>query len=798
MQKIFLIPGNPDGAGIHEQYPIEAAAWIWSRDAPNGKPAFVRFGLKFTALSESFRIHVSGDQRYELKLDGKLISQGPDAGDALHWSFASYEIPLTPGEHTFEAVVWSLGEDAPLAHISHRPGFILAAEGAYAEKVSTGKAPWTAELLDGITFDEKRLLPGAHYIGSAAILDGAVYPWEPKNAKAAIITEPPLEDWCWKFGMRLSNRRVHPSSIPDQKSNIVNCGHIKAILTEAGTPGEAMLFPESATHNEDICEWDAVITDQKPLTIPENSSLAILWDLEEYYCGYPTLCVDGGSKASLTVEWAESLFETPEPVNGERTPRKGLRSAITDKYFVGFSDTFIPDGGKDRNWRNYWWRSGRYLLLRVKTQAEAITIKKWSIQETGLPLNFEGTLSTGDDSLSKLYKLCRRGLEMCAHETFVDCPYYEQLMYIGDGRLQALCLYATVKDSSLQRRVIDLLDWSRANQGGGWTTSRYPSRMDQIIPTFSLIWIAMLRDHLDWRGDTDFIRGKLSAVHAVLDRFAVYENDDDLLENLPCWQFIDWCSTWDAGFPPGAKDGVSSVINLLYAWTLNHAAYLESHLGEASRAEAFFKKRQIILQAVKERFWDTNKNIMADDENHTSFSQHGQVFALLNDCLNEQEQEIAFSAMQDPSLHQATVYFKHYLFACSFQQLKPDTYRKGLGDWWGMLEADAHTPWERPEPSRSDCHAWGSHPWFWGFTGLAGIQPASPGFAKVRIAPQPDGLDELNVSMPHPNGTITLELVFQSKGCEGQIILPRETEGTFIWKDAEIVLQSGKNIVELT
>ncbi|WOO39362.1 hypothetical protein [Rubellicoccus peritrichatus] len=797
MKKIFLTPGNPDAAGIHQQYPIEDAAWIWSEDDKPGTPTFARFSLTFTALTEPMKLHVSGDQRYELLLDGKLISRGPDAGDKWHWSFASYEIPLTAGEHTFEAIVWCLGNDAPLAHHSHAAGFILAGEGAYADLINTGKAPWKAEVLDGISFDEKRLLEGAHYIGSAAVFDGRDFPWEPKNPKSAIITEPPLEDWCWRYGMRLSDRRFQPSGLPDQKANEIRTGCVRAIVPEAGEAGEATFFPKAVTDDPAIATWNALLKREKSVTIPANSSLAVLWDLENYYCGYPALQTDGGNGAQLTVEWAESLFETAKAINGDRTPRKGQRSVIAEKYFVGFGDTFIPDGGKQRNWHNYWWRSGRYMLLRIKTYAEAVTIKDWSIQETRLPLNFEGQFSSSDESLPALFQLCQRGLEMCAHETFVDCPYYEQLMYIGDGRLQALCLYATVQDASLQRRALNLVDWSRATQGGGWTASRYPSRMDQIIPTFSLIWISMVRDHYDWRGEADFIKGKLPAVRAVLDRFADYKNERGLLEKIPCWQFVDWCSTWDTGYPPGAMDGVSSVINLLYAWTLQNAAYLESHLGDSLRADLLLQQREAILKEVHKCFWDTDKKMLADDEAHTSFSQHGQTFALLNDFLDEDEKDAAFNAMQDPSLHQATVYFRHYLFACSFQQMKPDTYFSSLGDWWGMLKADAHTPWERPEPSRSDCHAWGSHPWFWAFTGLAGIHPSAPEFAEVRIAPQPGSLNELSASMPHPKGTIKLSLTFEGAACRGKAILPETITGTFIWRGEEIALQGGENIVEI-
>ena len=38
-----------------------------------------------------------------------------------------------------------------------------------------------------------------------------------------------------------------------------------------------------------------------------------------------------------------------------------------------------------------------------------------------------------------------RTLEMCSHDTSMDCPYYERLNYVGDTRLQSLVAYAALE-----------------------------------------------------------------------------------------------------------------------------------------------------------------------------------------------------------------------------------------------------------------------------------------------------------------------------------------------------------------
>ena len=67
-----------------------------------------------------------------------------------------------------------------------------------------------------------------------------------------------------------------------------------------------------------------------------------------------------------------------------------------------------------------------------------------------------------------------RTARLCAVETYMDCPYYEQLQYIGDTRIQALVSLFNSGDDRLAKNAIDQLDQSRLPDGV--TLSRYPSR----------------------------------------------------------------------------------------------------------------------------------------------------------------------------------------------------------------------------------------------------------------------------------------------------------------------------------
>jgi hypothetical protein len=82
----------------------------------------------------------------------------------------------------------------------------------------------------------------------------------------------------------------------------------------------------------------------------------------------------------------------------------------------------------------------------------------------------------------------------------MDTPYYEQLQYVGDTRIQALISYSVPATTASPARP-SAFDQSRISEG--ITRSRYPSSLPQTIPTFSLLWIGMVHDYWIYRPTPD-------------------------------------------------------------------------------------------------------------------------------------------------------------------------------------------------------------------------------------------------------------------------------------------------------
>jgi hypothetical protein len=154
--------------------------------------------------------------------------------------------------------------------------------------------------------------------------------------------------------------------------------------------------------------------------------------------------------------------------------------------------------------------------------------------------------------------------------------------------------------------------------------------------------------------------------------------------------------------------------------------------------------------------------------------------------------------LADTSLTSATYYFKFYLHRAMKEAGLGHRYVEVLEPWREMLSQGLTTFAEEPVPTRSDSHAWSAHPNYQFLSLVAGIRPAAPGFAEVRVAPALGPLESIDASMPHPDGMIRVALERQGdRGLTGSVTLPDGLTGTFEWKGETLALEGGTQQISL-
>ena len=769
-------------AGINPRYTLDRAAWIWHPDAAAGQEAILWFENEFE-LGEPTELtfHVSADQRYELKLDGQLVSFGPDRCDVAHWSFATYRARLGAGKHRFEAIAAWIDGHAPDAQHSAGPGFAFAVEGPLGAKLDTGSGHWRVREVDGWTFEES---PMPWSVGSPQTIDAAkFFTADPRWAKPVVVQEPLTEG---VHGVMRHDRRLRPTRLPEQRRTLRQVGEVRAVVDPAKPFFRPITAEEIAAASE-AAGWNALLQKGEPLTVPARTKAAVLVDLGDYFTAFPVATLGGGRESRVTLTWSEALYETDAA--GKPTNGKGDRDEIAGKSFglrpdfPGYHDTFVNDGGTGRDFRTWWWRAGRYVMITVETADEPLVLERLALLETGYPLDDEGAFESSDPSLDATHPLMVRGMQTCSHEAFMDCPYYEQLMYVGDTRLEMLTSLLMERDPRLVMRCIELYDWSRTTWQWEMVAMRYPSQKPQASATYSLIWISMIRDLAFWRDEPEFIKERLLGMRSLLEHFRQLRGPSGLLEELPGWPFVDWVEGWLHGVAPDGRKGISSINNLHFVQALRHAAEVEDAFGDPVLAERNRALADELSAEIFRRFWVADRSLLADDEAHRHFSEHAQCLALLNGALSPAQAEACFeSLISADDLARTTIYFSFYLFETFKQHDRGDLIVERMDFWKELVAKGLKTPVEKPDPTRSDCHAWGSHPLFHGRASLFGLRPAAPGFAKVEIAPSPGDLTSLKVRAPHPLGFVEGDLQFEGSRLTGTVALPEGVEGEFVWR----------------
>ena len=745
-------------------------SWIASPEA--AVPYVCAFRRRFTLeVAQTIRIHVTADERYELYLDGARIGRGPERGDPRNWFFETYDLPLKAGEHVLAAKTWALGVLAPRSQMSVAPGFLLAPDDAsLMPLLGTGLAAWETRLLGGYTYQR----PFAHpffSIGWGTTLEAAEYPWGWERGKDDAAAWQPAQKGQPGATKDLRNRYPHtvhlltPATLPPLREEVRALGktrQVSAMETD---------FVEIPDHLEaEAADWDALLHHERTLTIPPHTFRRVIVDLEDYLCAYPEAILSGGRGAELAVRWAESLYLTPEG------REKGHRGEIEGKYFIGYGDVFRPDGAAPRAFDTLYWRSGRYLELRVRTGAESLVIERLALRETHYPLACDCEFSASDERLGAIFQVGLRTLRASAHDAFMDGPYCEQMMWAGDAVQNTLVAYMLTRDDRLTRKLLVLFNSSRLPNG--LTAARWPAKDFALLMPYCLLWIAILREFAYWRDDAAFVKSLMPGVRATVEAMFGFLNAEGLWEVGTGWNFTDWVTGWPSGIAPGADHGVSSVLNWQFVKTLEYAAQLEDAHGEPELAVRARRKAGELAQRLNVAFWDDARGLYVDDPTHASASEHAQIEALLSGALNPARQaRLANVLFTDADLTRTTISYSHYLFEACQSAGRVDALFERLHIWHDALAVGLLTTPESPEPTRSDCHAWGAHPIYHYFATLLGIRPAEPGFKSVRITPQLGPLDWGAGRLVHPCGEITMEIHRDHGGYRGKIHLPQETSG---------------------
>ena len=754
------------------------AQWISVPGEPQNAYGIYHFRKTFELPEqpERFVVHVSADNRYKLYVNGELASVGPARGDVFNWNFETVDLArwLKPGKNTLAAVVWNFAEMKPVAQVSfNQTGLIVQGNTAAEEAVNTNDS-WLCSHNDSYKPHQARVY-GYYAAGPGEQVDAAAYPWGWET--------PGFDDSAWnkaqagmtggaKGARDYPGRLLVPTPIPPMENRTERFAEVRrsdGVRIPEGFPGRA------AT-----------------VTVPAHTTAEILLDNDSLTTAYLSLLFSGGKGSQITVAYAEALYRDTQ------TFFKDDRNEVKNKQFLGYEDIVRPDGGNGRLYTTLWWRTWRYVKLTVTTQDEPLELQDIYGTFTAYPFERASSFAApGHEKLSRMLDIGWRTARLCANETYMDCPYYEQLQYFGDTRIQAMISLYNTRDPYMVRNALE--QGRQSIVADGITMSRYPSGLHQFISSFSLYWICTGYDYWRYRGDEEYLKTLLPAFRGVLSWYEGFLREDHSLGYIPHWFFADWASNFDGGEPIREKEGNSAFQDLLFVMGLDAMAEMEQAFGIPMYGERFRKMADAIRGTIRPKYWDENKGLFADTYDRRNYSQHVNVLAVLLGAVSGNEAKAVMErTLSDTTLTQATIYFRYYLNQALQKAGLGDRLLDNLKVWDDQMALGLTTWAEQPEPSRSDFHAWGASTNIEFFRIVLGIDSDGPGFSKVRIAPSLGKLKEASGSIPHPQGDVAVRYHVGKRGeLFAEISLPDAVEGTFVWKGETRPLRGGTQTINI-
>ena len=769
------------------------AEWISHPTAALREPGVFHFRrvLQLPRAPGRFVVHVSADNRFVLYVNGRRVGEGPARADLGHWRYETFDLAadLHAGENVIAAVVWNWGLIGPLAQQTDRTAFLMEGDTPAEAAANTGAA-WEVEQDGGSSF-VRREAHGFWFYWAAdppERLDGSRHDWgwrEPGAApgSAWVAASDAIREVIYPMAGRPESRALgfdftrwalEPDPLPPMEHTPVDAGTV--VRTDLDG---ARAFPAQA------------------VTVPAHRSVRILVDRRTMVSGYPELTVSGGKGATVRLTYTEALYDAQQ--------HRGDRGEVGDRSVLGQWDEFRPDGGQGRTFGPLSFRTWRFLEVRVEAADEPLRLDGLRVYFSAYPFTERASFRSDDPVLGQLWEICWRGARLGAHDTYMDTPYWEQLQYIFDTRIQALISYTVAGDDRLAQQALRAFGDSRLPEGV--TQSRYPSSLVQVIPSFSVEYVAMLHDYWMYRPDPAVVKELLPGTREVLAWFGRQLAPDGFLRKLRFTNGVDTPLEGAApGFPPTDAEGRSALVTLRYVQALRDAADLEDALGDRSVARGYRAQAGASAAAVYRRCWNPSRGLLADTPEQASFSQHGNLEGVLTDAIPPADQAAVMEKLIDAQVRPAGTtpsiaivsYPYQFLLARAVDRAGVgDRYLDLLGAWRRMVALGFTTVPESPDPGRSDTHAWTAHPLYDFLTIVAGIHPDAPGFARIRIEPRLGALKEVAADFPHPAGTVRVSYRREAGAVVAEVELPAGLPGTLVWRGHRYELQAGRQTLRL-
>ena len=709
-----------------------------------------------------YKIKVPADTRYIIYINGKRLGIGPCKTTVSNRIYEVYDIApfLVVGKNTIAASVLHQPNDSwGAVHFETGSTSMLStARGGFWVSDELGElqimtnSSWKClvdksyQFVDSIT---------SRYAGDMELVDGRL------KEKAWNSTN--YDDSFW----------LKPIEIADSEQVDFYGAVNNWILVERTIP---LLYEKPIKFKKVVKGADvlSILASGNPFKIDSDAEFTVELDVGELMTAYFNLDILDGCGAKIDILYSESYYDH---YSKEGVPLKGKRDNAKTGVLVGESDHYIAGEGK-QTYEPYFFRTFRFIRMKIKTASDPLIITAINLRETGYPIDVKSNFETNIQTDKECFDISIRTLKRCMHETYEDCPFYEQMQYILDTMLQALFTYNVSGDIRLVEKAIS--DFKDSRRPDGMITCNSPSQIIQIIPGFSIYWIMMVKNHYMYYGDKAFLRKYIPVIEDLLNYFKSKTcNQTGLIADIGYWEFVDWVDmwieNWGSSMCKGEKyERYNYIYNMMYAYALGEFSFLCRELNRNDIANEYEESKNQLLKAIRKYAFDEKRKLFNYKPNAKDFSQHAQIWAVISGVsTGDEAKQLMTVCLNDDTLLKSS-YSYSFLFFRALEKI--GLYEKSgkLWDGWLALLQLGVTTWpEDPVLQRSECHGWSGVQLFEYPSCYLGVQPLLPGYEKVRIKPHIVGRTFAKGSVVTKHGLINVNWEINNSTFSIRVELPK-------------------------
>ncbi len=718
-------------------HPLARVPGVRVPDVPPDQPGWrlFRSSIQLETSVPASRLWWSGSQRVRVWLDGTLISEGPPRSDRERWPYVDVLLPqLEPGPHVLAAEVTWYGHHGGKGQIGGPPFWVSAVEHPALKAWNSGSDSWRC-----------RLDPNREFWRGDLSLEDAVQRGGHKAIGHGQRIHPTVDLLGWQTGAGESTGWTPPQPISETHGNPWGNRPFGVHLIRSFLP-EMERVPIQP-------EYWVGKPDGDRQSLPPGSSTRWIADLGGVHLFDPVLRWKGGAGSRITLTYAE--------VSLNREPISKIRDdSWPQGAFPGQQDRIEPVGSPGE-WSPEWFRAARFLIVDLEVGDDTLELESLQLFRRGFP--FEDRLETVVEDgkpWSQLVNVNRLTNRACSHETFFDCPCWEQAQFPGDTRIQSRHHYLVYNEDRLARKAID--DFAASITPSGLLRSHWPSRFEQVISTYSLQWMGMLIDYQWYRGKGQELAGYLPTARGILEWFLQRVRLDGLMGRVDEAPFIDWA--FPAGCPEQQEDGGSSILTAMVSEACGWMAELEELCGWPECSPRWREKQTQLRDALS--LCEDAETGLVRDTPQGGISVHAQVQAALAGFGSAQEagDRIVRAMTSEEAIQVQTLYYRAHLMEALRSTGRQAESVEVLDVWFAFLTKGVTTwPENDREMARSDCHGWGCVPEVELVHSLFGLYPLEPGWKKIGFHPAVAEGVEVSLRMELPVGELQI-----SRDREGQ------------------------------